>query len=103
MRKALVEARGNKTQVNVSAELGISQKYLSKLELGQRTPSMKIAIRLSSYYKMSLEKLFPDIYGNIKCDREERVITDKLALEQSKQMTIFELDAQNSVWTKTIL
>ena len=94
MRKALVEARGNKTQVNVSAELGISQKYLSKLELGQRTPS---AIRLSSYYKMSLEKLFPDIYGNIKCDREERVITDKLALEQSKQMTIFELDAQNSV------
>lgn len=95
MRKALIEARGNKTQVNVSAELGISQKYLSKLELGQRTPSMKIAIRLSSYYKVSLERLFPDIYGNVKCDCFERVITDRTALEQSRQMTVFDLDTKN--------
>lgn len=40
MRNALVEARGKRTQMDASFEIGISQKYLSKLELGQRTPSV---------------------------------------------------------------
>lgn len=62
MRKNLIEARGERTQVNVSNEMGISQKYLSKLELGQRTPSLKIAIKIASYYKKSVEYLFPDIF-----------------------------------------
>lgn len=61
MRDVLIEARGDKTQVSVSTEMGISQKYLSKLELGQRTPSLKIAMKISLYYKMSVEKLFPDL------------------------------------------
>lgn len=62
MRQTLIEARGMKTQMDVSADIGISQKYLSKLELGQRTPSLKIAIKIASYYKMSVENLFPDIF-----------------------------------------
>lgn len=62
MRKALIEARGVRTQIDVSSEIGISQKYLSKLELGQRTPSLKIAIRIASYYEKSVESLFPDIF-----------------------------------------
>lgn len=62
MRSTLIEARGKRTQADVSAEIGISQKYLSKLELGQRTPSIKIAIKISSYYKKSVEYLFPDIF-----------------------------------------
>ena len=62
MRSALIKARGEKTQINVSGEIGISQKYLSKLELGQRTPSLKIAIKIASYYKKSVEDLFPDIF-----------------------------------------
>lgn len=62
MRQTLLEARGMKTQMDVSADIGISQKYLSKLELGQRTPSLKIAIKIASYYKMSVEDLFPDIF-----------------------------------------
>lgn len=62
MRNALIEARGKQTQTHVSNEMGISQKYLSKLELGQRTPSLKIAIIISSYYKKSVEELFPDIF-----------------------------------------
>lgn len=41
MRNTLIEARGNRTQVDVSNDIGISQKYLSKLELGQRTPVLK--------------------------------------------------------------
>ncbi len=62
MRQTLIEARGERTQMNVANEIGISQKYLSKLELGQRTPSLKIAIRIASYYKKSVEYLFPDIF-----------------------------------------
>lgn len=69
MRNALIEARGQKTQMDVSAKIGISQKYLSKLELGQRTPSLKIAIKLASYYKMSVEDLFPDMFSSEKSSK----------------------------------
>lgn len=62
MRNALIKARGVKTQTDVSAEIGISQKYLSKLELGQRTPSLKIAVKIAAYYEKSVENLFPDIF-----------------------------------------
>ncbi len=64
MRNALIEARGKKTQMDTSLGIGISQKYLSKLELGQRTPSLKIAIKIASYYQKSVEELFPDIFLN---------------------------------------
>ena len=62
MRNTLIQARGNRTQMDVSSEIGISQKYLSKLELGHRTPSLKIAIKIASYYEKSVEYLFPDIF-----------------------------------------
>lgn len=62
MRQKLIEARGERTQTEVATEIGISQKYLSKLELGKRTPSMPIASKLSRYYQISLEELFPDIF-----------------------------------------
>lgn len=95
MRDALIKARGNKTQMNVSAEIGISQKYLSKLELGQRTPSMRIAIKISSYYKISMEKLFPDIYGNVKYDPVKKVTTNQTVMEKSKQISIFDLEKED--------
>lgn len=63
MRNTLIEVRGERTQTDVASEMGISQKYLSKLELGQRTPSLKIAIKIASYYKCSVEMLFPDIFS----------------------------------------
>lgn len=56
MRNTLIEARGKRTQVDISTDIGISQKYLSKLELGQRTPSLKIAQKIASYYKKSVEE-----------------------------------------------
>lgn len=62
MRSALIEARGKKTQAVISAEIGITQKYLSKLELGQRNPSLKIAVKIASYYGTSVECLFPDVF-----------------------------------------
>lgn len=63
MRHELINARGvNRTQVDVANSIGISQKYLSKLELGQRNPSLKVALKLSRYYKIGIETLFPDIF-----------------------------------------
>lgn len=62
MRNTLIEAREKRTQTDVANAIGISQKYLSKLELGQRTPSLKTAIKIASYYKSSVEMLFPDIF-----------------------------------------
>lgn len=66
MRTHLIEARGNQTQAHVAAKIGISQKHLSKLELGQRTPSLKIAGKIAEYYGSSIENLFPDSLENRK-------------------------------------
>lgn len=62
-RFALIEARGSRSQSCVAKDLGISQKYLSKLELGQRNPSIRTAIKLSRYYGKEQTILFADIFG----------------------------------------
>lgn len=66
MRRELISARGDDTQTTVAKSLGISQKYLSKIELGQRTPSLKTAIKIATYYGKSVECLFPDIFKQKK-------------------------------------
>jgi transcriptional regulator with XRE-family HTH domain len=64
IRQSLIDARGKKTQTEVSKSLKISQKYLSRLELGQRTPSTKLLARMVKYYKKPVNVLFPDIFLN---------------------------------------
>lgn len=63
MRDRLIKARGKRTQTAVATAIGISQKHLSKLEIGDRNPSLKLASSLSAYYKSSVEELFPDIFA----------------------------------------
>ena len=58
MRDTLIRARGNKSQIEVAKTLGISQKYLSKLELEKRNPSMVLASKIAKYYGQSVEKFF---------------------------------------------
>lgn len=74
VRNQLVKARGNKTQTHVAGEIGISQKYLSKLELGQRTPSLRIASKIATYYGYSIEYLFPDIFLGEKSSKSSKNI-----------------------------
>lgn len=62
MRKELIQARGVKSQQEVAGNIGISQKYLSKLELGRRNPSLRTASKIGNYYGKSVEQLFPDIF-----------------------------------------
>lgn len=61
-RESLIKARGSKTQLSVSKILGISQKYLSKIELGQRVPSACLLAKFSGCYQEPVEVLFPDIF-----------------------------------------
>lgn len=73
MRKELLDARGKHTQEEVANNIGITQKYLSKLELGQRTPSMVVAVKLSNYYNKPLQELFPDIF----CTKAQQNVVSK--------------------------
>lgn len=62
IRKALISARADRTQNEVAKNLDIDQRYLSKLELGERNPSANIMARISRFYNEPVEKLFPDIF-----------------------------------------
>lgn len=62
VRQELINVRGSRTQTEVANILGVTQKHLSKIELGQRTPSAKLLAKISEYYEQPIEVLFPDIF-----------------------------------------
>lgn len=84
MRDELIKVRGRRTQTEVATKIGISQKYMSKLELGHRTPSFKIAIKIARYYKKSIEELFPDLFEN-----EKRMENMQISLFEDDPETLF--------------
>ena len=45
------------TQSKLAKELGITQKFLSELERGDKDPSFKTACKLEDYFKISVCKL----------------------------------------------
>lgn len=49
--------RGTKTLRNVEADTGITNAYLSNIELGIKKPGVKTLAKLSSYYQVPLEHL----------------------------------------------
>ncbi|UZP02316.1 helix-turn-helix transcriptional regulator [Clostridium botulinum] len=63
MRNNLILARGEKSQQEVADDIGISQKTLSAIERGYRNPSIDLMKKLQSYYKVSMLKLFEDIFN----------------------------------------
>ena len=56
--KKLVELRGNKSQVEVAKELGISTSALSMYENGERIPRDPIKIRIAKYYNKPIYAIF---------------------------------------------
>ena len=54
----LVYLRGDKTQEEVANALGISISALSMYERGERIPRDNIKIRISTYYKKPIHKIF---------------------------------------------
>lgn len=62
MREKLINLRGYRTQEEVGKFIGISQKYVSAIELGKRNPSIKIMKKLEEYFGVNMRELFPDIF-----------------------------------------
>ena len=56
--KKLVELRGNLSQEHVAKSCGISVSALSLYERGERIPRDNVKIRISSYYKKPINKIF---------------------------------------------
>jgi transcriptional regulator with XRE-family HTH domain len=74
-RELLITLRGTKSQDKLAKELGISQQFLSAIELGVRNPNVKLMKKFEEYFKVPMEELFPDIFMNIrttKCDIKKK-------------------------------
>ena len=56
--KKLVKLRGEKTQVEVAKDIGISLSALAMYETGNRIPRDEIKIRIAKYYDTTVESLF---------------------------------------------
>lgn len=61
-RQILIEKRGTRSQREIANELKITQDHLSKIELGERNPSINLLSRFCFLYNESAENLFPDIF-----------------------------------------
>ena len=60
MRGWMVNARGNRTQKEVSRAAGIRQSYYSMIENGKRRPSVPIAMRLGRVLKTDWKRFFKE-------------------------------------------
>ena len=58
MRINLIKLRGEKTLTQVAEEIGVTRQMLGAIERGDRTPSLKLAKRIASYYGTIVEEIF---------------------------------------------
>ena len=56
--KKLIELRGDKTQVQVAKDLGISDSAISAYEQGVRIPRDEVKIRIAAYYGVTVGSIF---------------------------------------------
>ncbi|MDD6485310.1 MAG: helix-turn-helix transcriptional regulator [Clostridiales bacterium] len=59
--ETLKALRGNKSQEQISAEIGITKSSWSMYERGERIPRDEIKIRIARYFKKTVEEIF---FGN---------------------------------------
>ncbi len=78
------------SQKQLAYDINVSPGLIGMYETGKRKPSLEKAIIIAKYFNTPVENI---LFG--KCDCVEKVIMDRTTLEQSKQMTIFDLDTQN--------
>ena len=50
--------RGERTQEEISKELGITKSSYAMYERGERTPRDEVKVRISKYYGVSVQELF---------------------------------------------
>lgn len=56
--KTLIELRGEKSQAEVAAAIGVSPAAISMYESGERVPRDEIKCRIANYYKKPVGKIF---------------------------------------------
>lgn len=56
--KRLRALRGERTQEEISKELGITKSSYAMYERGERTPRDEVKVRISKYYGISVQELF---------------------------------------------
>ncbi len=47
------------TQTQMAKDRGISRQAISKIENGERNPSLDMAYRIAAYYNLSVQEVFP--------------------------------------------
>lgn len=56
--RRLISLRGKKTQSEVAKALGISQSTYAMYETGKRIPTDEIKVKISLYYKTTVQDIF---------------------------------------------
>ena len=56
----------NITQSQMAKDLGISRQAISKIENGERNPSLDMAYRIAAYYNLSVQEVFPVKDGKLQ-------------------------------------
>ena len=106
----LKSLRGTRTLRNVEADTGITNPYLSNIELGIKKPGVKTLAKLSQYYQVPLNQLLhvAGIEGEMpkRVDRESTldiqhafnfVVTDPRVAHYQKPADAIPLDLQKYV------
>ena len=70
MRSWLVKARGEKSQREIAAAVGIRQGYYSMLENGLRVPSVRVAMKLDQELGVDWRKFFEENEEEIENGRD---------------------------------
>ncbi|WP_339245796.1 helix-turn-helix transcriptional regulator [Paenibacillus sp. FSL R10-2796] len=69
-RTLLTEIRkAEGSQESVAEKLKISRQLLSMIEIGQRNPNIKLMLKMSRYFGIQSEKLFPDLFFDQECHK----------------------------------
>lgn len=56
------------SQQIVASDLGISRQYLSAIEKGTRNPTVKLMVKMATYFGVDEKKLFPDLFFTHECN-----------------------------------
>lgn len=67
VQKRLVELRGDRSQREVAEAVGVAPSTLSMYEMGERTPSDSVKVKLAELYGKSVGYIFfdePDILSD---------------------------------------
>lgn len=76
----LKELRGERTLREVETDTGISNSYLSNLEMGRKNPGIKSLSKLATYYQVPLSGLLD--HAGLSCDEQAIARMGALAIAQ---------------------